>query len=196
MLQTILEDRFKLKLGQESREIPMLVLTLAKDGPKLKPHQEGSCAPVSRFAGRGLGELRDFMAGKPACGFVNIGFGGAPQSPPRRQTKDVRGLTVEEFIHGLMLGFVQQNETPVVDKTGITGKFDFRFEYAWSSREIMEFVQGTSRGFPGQGRPESDFDTGPTIYEALEEQLGLKLEKTKGPWPHLVIEHVERPSPN
>ena len=47
MLQTILEDRFKLKLGRENRDIPLFALTVAKGGPKLKPHQEGSCAAVS-----------------------------------------------------------------------------------------------------------------------------------------------------
>jgi uncharacterized protein (TIGR03435 family) len=201
MLQAILEDRFKLKLGRESRDIPMHVLTVAKGGPKLKPHQEGSCAPVRMDAGQSLGEVRDMMAGRPACGFVNLGFGGPPAvlpPPARRKTLEVRGLTVEEFIHGLMLGFVQQTETPVVDKTGIKGKFDFKLEYAFTLEEIRRRTQG--RGGLGDprdvGRPESDFDSGPTVYEALEEQLGLKLEKTKGPWPHLVIEHVERPSPN
>jgi uncharacterized protein (TIGR03435 family) len=206
MLQTILEDRFKLKLRRESRDIPMHVLTVAKGGPKLKPHQEGSCAPVRMGvghsladAGQSLAEVRDMMAGRPACGFVNLGFGGPPAvlpPPARHKTQEVRGLTVEEFIHGLMLGFVQQTETPVVDKTGIKGKFDFKLEYAFTPEEIRQRTQG-GRGDPRDAnRSESDFDTGPTLYEALEDQLGLKLEKTKGPWPHFVIEHVERPSPN
>jgi uncharacterized protein (TIGR03435 family) len=205
MLQTILEDRFKLKLGRENRDINMHVLTVAKGGAKLKPHQEGSCAPVNLtpqgLAPLALEELKAFMAGRPACGFVKLGFGGPPAvlpPPERHKTEEAMGLTVEEFIQGLMLHFVQTTETPIVDKTGIKGKYDFKLEYAFTPEEIKRRIQG-GRG-PSDprdvGRPESDFDTGPTLEKALEDQLGLKLDKTKGPWPHLVIEHIERPSPN
>jgi uncharacterized protein (TIGR03435 family) len=198
MLQTILEDRFKLKLRRENRDIPVIALTVAKGGPKLQPHQEGSCVDLNEesFVGRPRGERNAALAGKPPCGVVQSVGLGRPPSPQRRKTDEVKGLTVEEFIRGLMGRSSETYQTPVVDKTGLTGKFDFKFEYGWSPEEIKSLVQGTSRGFPGQGRLESDFDTSPTLYEALEDQLGLKLEKTKGPWPHLVIEHIERPSPN
>lgn len=197
MLQTILEDRFKLKLHRENRNIPLLVLTVAKGTPKMQQHQEGSCVVLEPAA-----VTPALPPGKVFCGAVNAAIGGfltgfnrvpmpgvRPPSTPRRQAVDVKGLTVEEFIQGLMYPVITSTNIPVVDKTGMTGKFDFRVEYGFSPQEIKFQVQRT-------GRPESDFDTSPTVYEALQDQLGLKLEETKGPWPHLVIDHVERPSPN
>ena len=194
MLQTILEDRFKLKVRRESRDIPLLALTVAKGGPKMQPHQEGSCDPLPGvvLAGAGPRAMPPELPppGKVFCGFVRTpGPETRPLSTRRHQTENGSGLTIEGFINEFMIRFVETTNIPVVDKTGITGKFDFRFEYAFSPEEIKRLVQRT-------GRLESDFDTSPTLYEALEDQLGLKVEKTKGPWPHLVIDHVERPSPN
>ena len=201
MLQTILEDRFKLKLRRENRDISLLVLTVAKGGPNMQPHQEGSCV-VLDLAGPPRDVSQVPPPGKVFCGAINAEIGGffsgftrvpmpglRPPSIPRRQAVDVKGLTVEEFLRGLMFMVVASTNTPVVDKTGITGKFDFRVEYGFSPQEIKQLAQRT-------GRLESDFDTSPTVFEALEAQLGLKLTETKGPWPHLVIDSVERPAPN
>jgi uncharacterized protein (TIGR03435 family) len=207
MLQTILEDRFKLKLRRENRDIPLLELTVAKGGAKMQPHQEGSCvlldvAGLDAAPPTSPEQIPQPPPGKVFCGAVNGEIGGwgtdfvsvpmpgiRPPSTPRRQAVDVKGLTVEQFIHRLMALVISSTKTPVVDKTGITGKFDFRVEYGFSPQGIKRQAQIT-------GRLESDFDTSPTVFEALEDQVGLKLVETKGPWPHLVIDHVERPSPN
>jgi uncharacterized protein (TIGR03435 family) len=173
MLQTLLEERFKLKIRREAREVPVLALTVAKGGLKMKPHQEGTCTPT------GPNGLRN---GFPPTGFY-CGFsgGGANRGGPlgRFQTMVGRGLTIEQFIKESPLIAVGK---PVIDKTGLTGKFDLTVNFAFGP------------GFRA-GR-ENDFDAGPTFVDAIEDQLGLKLENTKGPWEHLVIEHVERPSPN
>ena len=74
---------------------------------------------------------------------------------------------------------------PVVDRTGIAGAFHFRLKYAPTS------------GPPTEGDnalPSSD--NLPSLFAAVQEQLGLKLESAKGPVDVLVIEHAERPSPN
>lgn len=71
----------------------------------------------------------------------------------------------------------------VVDKTGVTGKFDFHLEFA-ADQATPGLV--AEAGDPG----------GPSIFTAVQEQLGLKLEPTKGPGEFLVIEHVEKPSEN
>jgi uncharacterized protein (TIGR03435 family) len=200
MLQTLLEERFKLKLRRENRDIPVLALTVAKGGPKMQPHQEGSCVVLDLELPPALPQTPP--PGKVFCGAINAEIGGLftgflrvpmpglrPPSTPRRQAVDVKGLTVEEFLRGLLYTVIASTNTPVVDKTGITGKFDFRVEYGFKPQEIKQHAQRT-------GRLESDFDTSPTVFEALEDQLGLKLVETKGPWPHFVVDHVERPSPN
>ena len=82
-----------------------------------------------------------------------------------------------------------QEGKPLIDKTGLASKYDFKVQFGPSAQEIKNVAART-------GRPESDFQTGPTFIEALQDQLGLKLESTKGPWERLVIDHLERPSPN
>lgn len=72
---------------------------------------------------------------------------------------------------------------PVLDKTGLTGKFDF----------TMEFTPQFDGPPPANFRPDPD---GPTFLEALKQQLGLKLERQTGPVDVLVLDHVEEPSAN
>jgi uncharacterized protein (TIGR03435 family) len=67
-----------------------------------------------------------------------------------------------------------QLDRPVLDRTGIEGEFDFKLDYAIDDNP----------------------DSGPSIFSAIQEQLGLKLEAAKGPVEILVIDHVERPSGN
>jgi uncharacterized protein (TIGR03435 family) len=99
---------------------------------------------------------------------------------------NAEGLTVTELIKTFFMG---NEDKPIVDKTGLTGKFDFHLEYAInpSFRKIM---------MENQGIAESEFPTGPTFEGALQEQLGLKLEPTKGPWEHMIIDHIEKPTEN
>ena len=88
---------------------------------------------------------------------------------------------------GRIAGFLKNPFTgvdrPVVDRTGLTGTFDFSLE--WSPE-------------PDAARPpgSQSEDTGPAFLEALQEQLGLKLNPTTGPVDVLVIDHVEGPSAN
>jgi uncharacterized protein (TIGR03435 family) len=74
-------------------------------------------------------------------------------------------------------------DRPVLDKTGLAGKFDFVIEYSpeISGPAAREFVPDPS---------------GPVLEEALREQLGIRLEATKGPVDALVVDHLEEPSPN
>ena len=78
----------------------------------------------------------------------------------------------------------------VVDKTGLTGNYDFKL--TWAPDEAQAGKPG-AQGVPATNGAE---ETGPSIFTALQEQLGLKLEATKGPVEALVIERVEKPSEN
>jgi len=76
-------------------------------------------------------------------------------------------------------------DRPVVDKTGLSGRYDFDLEWAPNSSQ-----------FGGQGPPEAAEPVRPGIFTALQEQLGLRLEATKGPVEVLVVDKAERPSEN
>jgi uncharacterized protein (TIGR03435 family) len=158
MMQALLEDRFLLKIHRETTEGPVYFLSVARGGPKLHPFTEGSCTPWSV-------PPPPLQPGKKYCG--SMISGGISSSV------EARGATVDEFSKTLRMLV----DRPVIDKTGITGRFDIRVE---------KFSLD----------PASD-PTGPlSIFTALEEQLGLRLEAGKGPVDTLVIDHIEKPSEN
>jgi bla regulator protein BlaR1 len=81
----------------------------------------------------------------------------------------------------------------VIDKTGLTGKYDLKLEWVPDENQVAMFAgMGVPEGF---GAPLPDWH-GPSLFTALEEQLGLKLESQKGPVETFVIERIERPSAN
>jgi uncharacterized protein (TIGR03435 family) len=80
----------------------------------------------------------------------------------------------------------------VVDKTGLTGKYDVKAQWTPDQNQLQALAGGAP---PGEPVPQFD-PNGPSIFTALQEQLGLKLESQKGPVDILVIDHVEKPSEN
>ena len=172
MLQRLLEDRFHLKIRRVTEEAPMYALTVAKGGFKLKPMKEGDCLP---------GGPPEWPAGgKPACNWTGWDVNG----PNRRLL--LGGLTLDRIAHDLAELILYRN---VIDRTGITGKFVFRLEYAPD--------ENTHCVLPGCSvDTNSDIPPAATIFAALEQQLGLKLEPIKGPKEHIVIDRVEPPSEN
>jgi uncharacterized protein (TIGR03435 family) len=176
MLQSLLEDRFKLKIRRETRQVPLYALTVAKGGPKLQPFKEGTCVP----------EVITFPPTPAPAGQRYCKRGGRPGGPNR--VLDQEGITIDEFCKTFLSGSpVAGLGRRVIDKTGLTGKFNIHIEFAPSSDALARMrAKGKENGEP----------TAPSLPDALEEQLGLKLESTKGPGEFYVIEHVERPSEN
>jgi uncharacterized protein (TIGR03435 family) len=169
MLQAVLEDRFHIKTHRETREVPVYEIAVAKSGFKLQPAVEGSCTPRDP-ADPG----RKLEAGqKPYCGQSSFHIHGP------NVTTDLRSMTLEDFSDWLMLG----SDRPVVDKTGIPGKYDFHLEYAVEPGSIMYRppVEGEAEFLP--------------LTTALR-QFGLSMTPTKGPGQFLVFDRVERPSEN
>lgn len=151
MLQNLLADRFQLVMHRDMKEVPIYALTVAKGGPKLNHPENASCTDV--------GDDGFFKPLKPG------------QNP--YCSLHLRGFTLAEF-----LAVIQSDlDRPIVDKTGLTGTFEFRMLYS------------------NPNRPGAD-PAGPSIFTALEAQLGLKLESTKGPIEILVVDRAERPSEN
>ena len=191
MMQSLLADRFKLALHFETQEGSVLALTLAepgKTGPKLRPHSEGpSCS--DSFEMSTLGEIssaKDVFP--PNCQT----FLGRTQ-PNGATLMGSRNTTMPSLANGIygagnMAGEVDK---PVIDRTGLVGRFDFTIEYM-PDPSRNRFV-GLSQPKGDAGPPDSQ---GPTFLEALRKQLGLKLVSAKGPIRRLVIDHIERPFAN
>ena len=171
MMQAVLEDRFQLKIHHETRQGPVYELALGKGSLKLKPLKDRSCIPVS--LGRPLPEL---TADQRRC--RNI-------ANPRGV--DFEGGTLAMFAG--LLGMIL--DRPVIDKTGITDLFTIHLEFLpddFTSPRTAAVAPGAP---VTAGGPDA-----PGIFQAIQEQLGLKLTPARGPVDLLVIDHVERPTEN
>jgi len=104
------------------------------------------------------------------------------------RTLGICGMTIAELVSELPMYVGRM----VVDRTGLTGGFDLEIRFDASSPIPGA---GAGGGFPVQPTGGGDPDT-PSLFTALEEQLGLKLEAQTGPVEVLVIDHVEQPTPN
>jgi bla regulator protein BlaR1 len=176
MLQALLEDRFQLKMHRETREVPIYALTIAKGGSKLQPFKEGTCVPTDFSK---VPYIPD-PAQKNCNDLVRL-------FPPPNLSIEAQGakLEVVAFLIGLTL------DRPVVDKTGLTGSYDLHMEFGRDQTTLP-----LPPPPPGVVPTEPLDPSGPSIFTAIQEQLGLKLEPTKGPREFLVIDRVERPSEN
>lgn len=178
MLQTLLEDRFQLKIHRQTGEAPMYALTVAKSGLKLKPMKEGDCTTLER----GQGMKRLGPDDKPYCRWTGWDVRG-----PNRVFM-AGDITLARLASDLGEVVLDRN---VLDRTGIPGSFVIRLEYAPD-----EHTRCFGRTEDCAVDATSDLPPGPSIFGALEQQLGLKLEPVKGPQEHLAIDHVDPPSEN
>jgi uncharacterized protein (TIGR03435 family) len=178
MVQSLLADRFGLTLHRETKELPVYDLEAAKSGIKLAASKEGSCVTPDPNNPPRPGEPRPRFCG-------NIGM--------QRGLLEAYGIPLPRLLAALsdLLG------RPVIDKAGITGTFDIHLEF--TPDEATANGPGQGNGPPGDpaARPAPPAEpTAPSIFTALQEQLGLRVESAKGPVEVLVIDHVQRPSEN
>jgi uncharacterized protein (TIGR03435 family) len=180
MLQVLLEDRFRVKVHQEIREVPVYDLTVAKGGPKLPPTGEGSCISFETF------ESSKEPAGGKFPTFCGIRRLGTLKKPAL--TWEVPGGTLDELATSLGGDL----DRIVMNKTGIAGKFDFKMEFSADETTVgLNSLRG-----PDGPVVQPDPSGGPSIFAAIREQLGLKLESAKGQRRFLVIDRAEKPSEN
>jgi bla regulator protein BlaR1 len=157
MMRSLLAERFHLKYHVESRQLPIYALIVAKGGPKLKRPEDGPCGEKLR-AGENcasIGPIAPF-----ATGITNTTI-GALVSALARSIQD----------------------RPIVDKTGLTGKYDALVRWMPDNMKPEDFAN-----VPAELRPEDV-----SLFTALEQQLGLKLEAQKGPIDVLVIDSIAKP---
>jgi uncharacterized protein (TIGR03435 family) len=108
-----------------------------------------------------------------------------------RDQLTAQGVPISDLVRPLS----QQLGRTVIDKTGLTGNYDFTLQWTPDENQGggLKGPEGGPSSADGAAPPES---SGPSIFTALEEQLGLKLESQKGPVEIVVIDHVEKPSQN
>jgi uncharacterized protein (TIGR03435 family) len=174
ILQATLEERLQFQFHRESKELPVYALVVAKAG---KLHQaEGDCGP------RPTGPL-------------------PPPDPNKLPTAPCGGFFLfpghlsgqKVAIKQLLDPLARFTGRTVLDETNLAGKYDIKLDYTPSPGQLQLPPGGAPPGLP----PLPPVDpNGPSLFTALQEQLGLKLESQKGPVEMIVIDHIERPSEN
>jgi uncharacterized protein (TIGR03435 family) len=174
-VQSLLEDRFQLKFHRETRALPVYELSIAKGGLKIKPSEDQS-------------PMKPPEPGAPAPPPIKLG--GPMQRGSMLMGPGRLDATAVEFSQIVQM-LSQQLGRSIVDKTDLKGLYDLSMQWT------PEMGQGfTAAGAPPAGMaaaPALD-PTGPSIFTALQEQLGLKVDSGKGPVEVLVIDSVQKPS--
>ncbi len=166
MLQTLLEDRFQLKLHREMKETQVYALVAAKGGGHLPASSCIVSAPAPPDP-----KVADI------CGGMTTSLHSVAGN----------GISMAE----LAMALSNALQRPAIDKTGLTGRFDVHVEWTADQSTPGFVAPGLAPAPAGQADP-----NGKSIFTAIQEQLGLKLESTKGPVEFLVIDRLERPSEN
>ena len=166
MLKALLEDRFKLVARIEPREMQVLALVLARSDRQLGPQLRPSAVDCEAIRAKADGPPPPGADGQPVCG-----------GRSRAGNIVARGVTMTEVARNI----TSQAGSFVVDRTGLIGGFDFD-------------LQWTPEPAAGDGR--RDILDGPSFTTALQEQLGIKLERQRAPIDILVIDRAEQPSPD
>ena len=185
MLANLLKDRANLATHRETRQLPVYDLVFARTdkrlGPGLKPASpECQAALTARLEAvqRGGPVPPPLVGVNDACSSMRInpggmvGFNGVPMS------RIAQLLT-------------QSVGRPVIDKTGLTGYFDFTLQ--WTPQPGSEMPIRPAGEPPAPPPPAADPD-GPNLFTAIQEQLGLKLESGRGPVEVIVIDRLEKPT--
>lgn len=177
MLQVLLEERFQLKVRMESKETPVYGLTVVKPG-KLSPMKQGSCVPIDWS---NLPKSDSSASPRKYCGAATMKMAHG------LSVLDVPGVTMEELTGWVLGSFIDR---PMVDRTGITGRFDVHLEFA---REFPRAAQLNGMPAPDLANAPPD---GASIFTALQEQLGLKLAPEKARIDVIVVDSAAKPSEN
>ena len=175
MVRALLADRFQLTVHQETREMPIYALVLARKdgklGPNLVESKEGNCTapePGRPPAPRAPGEPPPRNCGLMSFGLSRLTAVSVPLA-------DFAGMSLSRTLG-----------RKVIDKTGLNGKFDISLEFAFD-----QSIQLSRQ--PDSPAPETSASS---IFTAIQDQLGLKLEAQKGPVEVLVIDRAGKPVEN
>jgi uncharacterized protein (TIGR03435 family) len=183
MLRALLADRFKLTVHNETKDSPIYALVLARGdgklGPQLKPSTTDCEAMFAAGRGRGRGPMPPPGPPPPGepmpCG-IRIGMGNMA----------VGGSTLKQLANslGMFAGRIVQ------DRTGLTGTYDMNL--TWTPDQMPQRPPGAPDQPPQINGVAVD-PNGPSLFTAVQEQLGLKLDSQRGPVEVMVIDRAEKP---
>jgi bla regulator protein blaR1 len=190
MMLPVLEERFGLKFHHETKVLQVYSLVVAKGGPKLKEStiESGADVPPPPL---------------PSAGAIGAqgggGAKGAPEGPRTMMRMSTQGMTMDA--HGSTMASLsqlisQQVSATVVDKTGLAGKYDFTLSFTPDNFMMNGQMMRQGGGAGSDGGAETQEPVGPSIFTAVQEQLGLKLVAEKQPVDVVVIDHIEQPTAN
>jgi uncharacterized protein (TIGR03435 family) len=177
MLKDLLIDRFQLRAHSATQDRPIYALVVARKDGKLGPQLRRSNVDCDKIAAEALavrgGAPPEVPKGEhPPC---SIGFSGAGQMSARSKP-----------LSQLLTFFSQVTQRPVVDRTGIEGSFDV--DLMWRPNPVSSGAENPDAASVDLGRP--------SIFTAVQEQFGLKLESVNAPLTTLVVDNIERPTEN
>jgi uncharacterized protein (TIGR03435 family) len=175
MLQNLLADRLGLKVHWATLQTDMYALVVAKGGPKLKLAAPDS-PQASDDASTNGNPDRTGSNGFPIPAAGNGHWRGA--TPGGKIGLRGHNETVAELASAIAS---QTLGAPLADATGLTGRYDYTIFWSTAATDAAR-----------RGTPVTDDSDGPSIFDAVEEQLGLKIERRKGPVQMLVVDHVEK----
>jgi uncharacterized protein (TIGR03435 family) len=170
MLQNLLIERFRMKVHFEKRELPLYEVTVAKGGPKFKPSDRAVRPEPGRKPGQDSEGYPGIQPGVTAVAVIRDHW---------------RSQLADRPMADLITQLSDQFRAPVIDRTGLDGRYDI----------VLSWVdpRGTEPARNDGSTPVAASDPGgPTLEAAVLSQLGLRLEKKRGPVDVLVIDHAEK----
>ncbi len=194
MLRKLLQQRFLLTMHRETKELPVFNLVIAKGGSKLQESKpdDNAVSPDKPLDAAAAAKIAGAKPAGSSGGLMGVGIpdnsGGGSKSVTlssgggsfaiggRGGVRSTSGKGITSAALASTLSSIAGR--PVMDKTGLTGKYDYKLEFA-----------------PEDSQADPD-PAGPSIFTAVQEQLGLKLEPAKGPVDIFVMDHIEKPSGN
>jgi uncharacterized protein (TIGR03435 family) len=178
MLQSLLADRFKLQVSHSTNVLPVYALVAAPGGAKFL---DKKLMPGETYT---PGQT----SGQPAPSRGN------PCKPKLGWACMATFLSMDDMAAGFSV--LPEVRRPVINQTGLTDTYFIQLEYEHTHRPDTMFNAAADNRIPGADAPPLPEASGPSLFAALQKQLGLKLESTKGPVDIIVIDHIEPPSAN
>ncbi len=184
MLQDLLVERFSITLHHESKDLPVYELVVAKNGPKLKRSSDDYTPEPGGVIPEGGNRPLDkngfpiLQRGEGQVGWFDH---GVLRNSFRRHTMAQLAVELEQVFNLATGAPVGTQQPHIVDKAGLDGEFDFTMEHS---------ITLSAPGYPASDLPEAP--AGPSLFTALEQQLGLKLEKKKESLDVIVIDRAIR----
>jgi uncharacterized protein (TIGR03435 family) len=191
MLQSLLEERFKLKTHTEPRERKVYLLLVDKNGPKFQQSKDDNGNPITKHPPIGKVTAEEMKNGLPGMLLPRISIAD--------NTEELHGkvVTMASLASALRI----QVGYKVIDKTGLTGFYDLDLRFASDklSSLLTSGIAGpgsTSSVMGSSSIPPAADSAGLSIFGAVQKQLGLKLEESKMPQDYIIIDSAEMPSEN